>query len=125
MLLQASRQKEFCLISSNFVPKSSLEVVPQEIEEIIWTLGIHDRRAIMIQRFSSEYLWKDWTYITDLHGVGKYAADAYAVFCTGKWGQVKPKDHMLAEYWKFLHKEFGKAVSAEVGDRIAPYPTHG
>ncbi|KAI3866824.1 hypothetical protein MKW98_002809 [Papaver atlanticum] len=126
MLLNVTSGKQVKKVLPDFFKlfpdaKSSLEVVPQEIEEIIWTLGIHDRRAIMIQRFSSEYLWKNWTYITDLHGVGKYAADAYAIFCTGKWDQVIPKDHMLTEYWKFLHVEFGKAIPAEFGDRIAPY----
>lgn len=32
----------------------------------------------------------------------RYAADAYAIFCTGKWDQVRPNDHMLNHYWKFL-----------------------
>ncbi|RZC94336.1 hypothetical protein C5167_031296 [Papaver somniferum] len=129
MLLNVTSGKQVRKVLPDFFKrfpdaKSSLEVVPQEIEEIIWTLGIHDRRAIMIQRFSAEYLWENWTYITDLHGVGKYAADAYAIFCTGKWDQVRPKDHMLNKYWEFLHVEFGKAVPDEVGKRIAPYPTH-
>ncbi|KAI3932288.1 hypothetical protein MKW98_025008 [Papaver atlanticum] len=70
--------------------KTSLEVTAEDIEDIISTLGLHDERATMIQRFSLEYLWNDWTHKTDLHGVGKYAADAYAIFCTGKWDQVKP-----------------------------------
>ncbi|CAL5370365.1 unnamed protein product [Camellia sinensis] len=31
-----------------------------------------------------------------------YAADAYAIFCTGKWDRVRPTDRMLNKYWSFL-----------------------
>lgn len=34
----------------------------------------------------------------------RYAADAYAIFCTGRWERVKPTDHMLNFYWEFLRK---------------------
>ncbi|KAF3530714.1 hypothetical protein DY000_02043664 [Brassica cretica] len=50
----------------------------------------------MIERFSLEYLQESWTHVTQLHGVGKgiinsmHAADAYALFCNGKWDCVKP-----------------------------------
>ncbi|CAO2833963.1 unnamed protein product [Amaranthus hypochondriacus] len=72
------------------------------IASVIQTLGLHRKRAAMIQRFSTEYLSDDWTHVTQLHGIGKYAADAYAIFCTGKWREVNPNDHMLNHYWKFL-----------------------
>ncbi|KAI3997912.1 hypothetical protein MKX01_036814 [Papaver californicum] len=85
--------------------KTSLEVAAKDIENTIRTLGLQKKRAEMIRRFSKEYLGDDWTHITQLHGVGKYAADAYAIFCTGKWDQVEPNDHMLTDYWKFLHNE--------------------
>ncbi|KAF9661338.1 hypothetical protein SADUNF_Sadunf19G0057700 [Salix dunnii] len=44
------------------------------------------------------------------HSLGKfldswlYAADAYAIFCTGRWDRVVPEDHMLTGYWEFLRK---------------------
>ncbi|CAN6934261.1 unnamed protein product [Brassica oleracea] len=47
-----------------------------------------------------------WTHVTQLHGVGKYAADAYAIFCNGKWDCVRPDDHMLNYYWEFLRIRF-------------------
>lgn len=40
----------------------------------------------------------------------RYAADAYAIFCTGKWERVKPVDHMLVKYWEFLRKLYAKTV---------------
>lgn len=32
----------------------------------------------------------------------RYAADAYAIFCTGKWCEVQPEDHKLTLYWSYL-----------------------
>ncbi|XP_059624531.1 uncharacterized protein LOC132267380 isoform X2 [Cornus florida] len=82
--------------------KIATKVATKEIEKVICTLGLQKKRAVMIQRFSCEYLGESWTHITQLHGVGKYAADAYAIFCTGKWDGVRPMDHMLTKYWEFL-----------------------
>ncbi|XP_010528791.1 PREDICTED: methyl-CpG-binding domain protein 4-like protein [Tarenaya hassleriana] len=82
--------------------KTATEVRTEEIEQIIKTLGLQKKRAAMIQRFSHEYLEDSWTHVTQLHGIGKYAADAYAIFCTGRWDRVKPTDHMLNYYWAFL-----------------------
>ncbi|XAR73098.1 hypothetical protein NMG60_11006943 [Bertholletia excelsa] len=77
--------------------------VPREnIEKVIKSLGLQRKRAIMIQRFSREYLGEKWTHVTHLHGIGKYAADAFAIFCTGEWKRVEPHDHMLNKYWDFL-----------------------
>ncbi|MCL7027697.1 hypothetical protein MKW94_013165 [Papaver nudicaule] len=104
--------------------KTTLEVAAEDIERTIQWLGIHKKRTETIKRFSSEYLADDWTHIPHLPGIGKYAADAYAIFCTGKWNQVQPTDHMLNKYWDFLGGEFEKEGLAEVGDRIDPKPTH-
>lgn len=43
----------------------------EKIEEIIMSLGLYKKRAKTIQRFSKEYLEEDWTYVTELYGVGK------------------------------------------------------
>uniref|UniRef100_A0A7N0VCB8 Uncharacterized protein n=1 Tax=Kalanchoe fedtschenkoi TaxID=63787 RepID=A0A7N0VCB8_KALFE len=89
----------------NLCPTAEMatKVATEEIEKVIKGLGLL-KRARMIQRLSQEYLDDSWTHVTQLHGVGKYGADAYAIFCTGKWEQVKPIDHMLVKYWNFLHK---------------------
>uniref|UniRef100_A0A0D3CTC3 HhH-GPD domain-containing protein n=1 Tax=Brassica oleracea var. oleracea TaxID=109376 RepID=A0A0D3CTC3_BRAOL len=70
------------------------------------TCGAQKKRSKLIQRFSLEYLQESWTHVTQLHGVGKYAADAYAIFCNGKWDCVRPDDHMLNYYWEFLRIRF-------------------
>ncbi|KAL8540001.1 hypothetical protein ACS0TY_001558 [Phlomoides rotata] len=82
--------------------KAATEVQTEKIEEIIRSLGLYKKRAVGIQRLSQEYLDDSWTHVTDLTGVGKYAADAYAIFCTGNWAHVRPVDHMLVKYWEFL-----------------------
>ncbi|XVF23258.1 hypothetical protein REPUB_Repub13aG0020900 [Reevesia pubescens] len=51
--------------------KTATEVATGEIEKVIETLGLQRKRAEMIQRMSQEYLWKEWTHVTELHGVGK------------------------------------------------------
>ncbi|CAI9117214.1 OLC1v1018563C1 [Oldenlandia corymbosa var. corymbosa] len=87
--------------------QSAAEVDTQDIEKVIQPLGLQKKRAVMIQRFSQEYLGEGWTHVTQLHGIGKYAADAYAIFCTGKWDRVIPSDHMLNRYWNFLREDYG------------------
>ncbi|KAF8038261.1 hypothetical protein BT93_B0957 [Corymbia citriodora subsp. variegata] len=78
------------------------EASVETLESIIQALGLKRKRARMIIRLSREYLDESWTHVTQLHGVGKYAADAYAIFCTGKWKEVNPLDHKLQDYWEYL-----------------------
>lgn len=85
--------------------KTATEVPTEEIQNVIKSLGLYRKRAVMIQRLSQEYLEESWTHVTQLHGVGKYAADAYAIFCTGYWEHVEPTDHMLNHYRDFLSEK--------------------
>ncbi|XP_065853106.1 DEK domain-containing chromatin-associated protein 4-like [Euphorbia lathyris] len=109
MLLNCTSGKQVKGVIADFFAlcsdaKAAIQATPEEIEKIIQPLGLHKKRAMMIRRMSEEYLGDEWTHVTQLHGVGKYAADAYAIFCTGKWDEVIPNDHMLNYYWDFLHK---------------------
>ncbi|KAI5068092.1 hypothetical protein GOP47_0016437 [Adiantum capillus-veneris] len=83
-------------------PEAAVEVETSKIEDVIRGLGLQNKRARMIQKFSKDYLGKDWTNVGQLHGIGKYATDAYAIFCEGRWQEVKPEDHKLVDYWKYL-----------------------
>ncbi|CAM0148477.1 unnamed protein product [Urochloa decumbens] len=65
-------------------------------------LGFQNLKAKRIQRFSKGYVEGEWTYVTELYGVGKYAADAYAIFCAGRATEVVPKDHKLVKYWNYV-----------------------
>ncbi|CAN1160107.1 Methyl-CpG-binding domain protein 4-like protein [Linum perenne] len=81
--------------------KAATETSEEKILEVIRSLGLH-KRAAWIRRLSEKYLEEEWTHVTQLPGVKKYAGDAYAIFCTGMWDQVQPSDHMLNHYWDFL-----------------------
>ncbi|TVU06794.1 hypothetical protein EJB05_46828 [Eragrostis curvula] len=70
--------------------------------EYLRPTGLQLEKAVRIKKFSSSYLSSDWTYVTELHGVGKYAADAYAIFCAGRVMDVQPEDHKLVDYWKYV-----------------------
>ena len=48
---------------------------------------------------SYEYTHKDWKDSPDsLYGIGKYASDAYRIFCLGDWQSVEPRDSALKNY---------------------------
>lgn len=73
--------------------------------ELIQTLGLHEKRAKIIIRFSEEFLTKDWRMPRELHGIGKYGDDSYHIFCIGDWKNVKPNDHKLNFYHAWLWEQ--------------------
>ncbi|KAL5215514.1 hypothetical protein ABZP36_006915 [Zizania latifolia] len=75
---------------------------PEKMANYLAPLGLQNVKASRIQKFSKAYVGKEWTYVTELCGVGKYAADAYAIFCVGKAKEVVPADHKLVDYWKYV-----------------------
>ncbi|KAI0240494.1 Methyl-CpG-binding domain protein 4 [Lamellibrachia satsuma] len=80
------------------------------IAELLQPLGLNNKRAQTLVRFSVEYLNKEWQYPIELFGIGKYGNDSYRIFCVNEWKQVQPKDHKLNDYHKWLwmnHVELG------------------
>uniref|UniRef100_A0A0E0EP94 HhH-GPD domain-containing protein n=1 Tax=Oryza meridionalis TaxID=40149 RepID=A0A0E0EP94_9ORYZ len=75
---------------------------PEKMAKYLAPLGLQRVKVNRIQRFSRAYVEEEWTYITELCGVGKYAADAYAIFCAGRATEVVPADHKLVDYWKYV-----------------------
>jgi methyl-CpG-binding domain protein 4 len=53
-------------------PEAAVAMEVGRIEEVIRPLGLQKKRARMIQKFSREYLGKDWSNVAELHGIGKY-----------------------------------------------------
>lgn len=51
--------------------KTASQVPVQVIEELIKPLGLQKKRSSMIQVLSEQILNDEWTYVTELHGVGK------------------------------------------------------
>ncbi|XP_035677002.1 nucleolar protein dao-5-like isoform X2 [Branchiostoma floridae] len=78
--------------------------------ELLQPLGLYEKRAKTLIRFSDEFLTKDWAYPDELYGIGKYGNDSYRIFCVNEWRQVMPSDHKLNDYHNWLlenHKELG------------------
>ena len=74
-----------------------------EIAEMIQPLGLSQRRSKALVRMSNDYLRKDWRDSPEiLSGIGKYASDAYRIFCLGEWKDVSPKDGALVNYHQYL-----------------------
>lgn len=88
-------------------PREILQVMPEVLHNIFAPLGLHRKRARMLRRFSLEYLLAleeaqgaaiPTDRIRRLHGVGKYASDAYSMFVLGKVEEVLPTDTYLRWY---------------------------
>ena len=75
----------------------------KEMEDLIQPLGLSQRRSRALIQMSKDYLQKDWKDQPEaLYGIGKYASDAYRIFCVGDWQRVAPKDHALNDYHSWL-----------------------
>jgi methyl-CpG-binding domain protein 4 len=84
-------------------PHKASQEDPCVIEAMIQPLGLSRRRSEALVKMSDDYLNKDWKNQPEtLYGVGKYASDAYRIFCLGDWENVKPKDHALNNYHDWL-----------------------
>jgi len=76
---------------------------PRKIQKMIQPLGLSERRSMALFKMSNDYLKKDWRDKPEiLYGIGKYASDAYRIFCLGDWKSVEPKDGALINYHNFL-----------------------
>ena len=75
---------------------------PAQLEALLRPLGLHRRRAQTLIDMSRAFLDGSWRRVEELPGVGRYAADAYAIFCLGRWREVAPNDHALNAYHEWL-----------------------
>jgi methyl-CpG-binding domain protein 4 len=88
-------------------PASASKANVSELEDMIRPLGLSRRRANTLIKMSCDYLGTHWKKEPKLlYGIGKYASDAYQIFCIGNWQHVEPKDHALNNYHDFLKEKF-------------------
>jgi len=84
-------------------PKDLANADEQELLNLIAPLGLSERRMRALKRMSDDYIKLDWKIDPKcLYGIGKYASDAYQIFCTGNWQNVEPKDGALVNYHNYL-----------------------
>ena len=87
-------------------PKELSEADTEELKCMIKDIGLTQRRTKALKKMSYDYLNKEWQdNPANLYGIGKYGSDAYYLFCTDKWGSVKPKDYALKLYQDWLLKK--------------------
>tara|TARA_Y100000310_G_scaffold247089_1_gene252606 strand:+ start:437 stop:763 length:327 start_codon:yes stop_codon:yes gene_type:complete len=85
--------------------KSAAAANQKDIQNMIQPLGLSERRSRALIKMSDGYLKDSWRETPEvLYGIGKYASDAYRIFCLGRWQDVEPKDHALNDYHCFLKK---------------------
>ena len=78
-------------------PVDAEKANPDEMAELIASLGFKNRRTTTIQRFSSDWLTLDWKEPSELYGIGKYAQDSWDIFYKGDL-TVEPTDGVLGKY---------------------------
>jgi methyl-CpG-binding domain protein 4 len=102
MLNQTTRKQVDSVVDSFFslwpTPEKFIEADLSKVSQILRPLGFHNRRPKTIHRFTREYLVGGWKQPIELYGIGKYANDAWHIFCKGDWQSVDPNDHALNKY---------------------------
>jgi len=83
-------------------PASMAMANEDDLKSVIRSLGMSNKRATTLKRFSDEYMTKPWKTPKELYGCGKYAEDTWLIFCQGKWADVEPTDHALNNYHDYL-----------------------
>ena len=78
-------------------PEAASAASETELCELLKPMGLQKKRAHMRIRFSREYLGPWTSPARDLHGIGKYAEDAWRLFCCGDLN-VQPTDKELLRY---------------------------
>lgn len=88
-------------------PQAAMAANTTDLEVLLHPLGLFRKRALAIQKLSEEYLNSNWQRPEELHGIGKYAADAYYIFVRGEWRDVHPEDKDLKKYKSWLEETDG------------------
>ena len=110
LLLNLTTRKQvdgviFDLFERYPTPMSLLNADSTELQTLIKPLGMWRKRTQTLLRFTREYLAGEWDQVNDLFGCGKYANDAWRIFCVGDWQDVEPNDHALNMYHEWLREE--------------------
>lgn len=51
--------------------ETCISMPTEKIGVVVHSLGLQNKRAKMLQRFSEDYMGSDWTNVTQLHGIGE------------------------------------------------------
>ena len=68
-----------------------------DVQDVIWSLGMANVRTKRLRRMTADYLTWDGVDATMLYGIGKYGSDSYEIFFKQNY-QVEPTDKELKRY---------------------------
>jgi len=87
-------------------PQAASNANLEDVKTMIQPLGLSQRRSKALVRMSDDYINKKWRDNPEvLYGIGKYASDAYRIFCLGDWKDVQPRDNALNDYHTWLKNQ--------------------
>lgn len=117
LLLNLTTRKQVDKVIDNLFnrypnPRAMASANEQDLRNIIQSLGLANKRAKTLKRFSREYMEKQWKTAKELHGCGKYANDTWRIFCKGEWSSVEPQDHALNKYHNYLKELYQENCNA-------------
>lgn len=78
-------------------PISFLWASEQEIQDVIWPLGMVNVRTKRLMRMTEDFLTWNHDDATELYGIGKYGSDSYEIFFKQNY-DVEPTDKELKRY---------------------------
>lgn len=102
IMLNCTSRKQVDRVRDEFfkkypTPNEAILADHEEMAELLAKLGFRNRRTTTIQRFSSDWMMRDWTEPKELYGIGKYAQDSWDIFYKGDL-TVEPTDGVLSKY---------------------------
>ena len=80
---------------------------PNEVAELIGSLGFRNKRSKSLIEMSKAYVKKEWSHVCELPGIGEYASAAWEIFILGVLPPEPPKDHALTAYYMWRKKHGG------------------
>ena len=108
LLNQTSNQQARPILKNLFdkfpTPKKMLAAKDSDIVEIIKSAGLYNRRTATIKKFTREYIKKEYSHISELYGMGRFASDSYEIFINRNYC-ISPTDKVLTKYLKWLKNE--------------------
>ena len=78
-------------------PQVFLEATPDEVREVIWSLGMVNRRYDRLTQMTLDFIEWDGNQADKLYGIGKYGSDSYEIFFKNNY-TVQPTDKELIRY---------------------------
>jgi methyl-CpG-binding domain protein 4 len=78
-------------------PQAFLEATPDEVRDVIWSLGMVNRRYDRLTQMTLDFMEWDGNQADKLYGIGKYGSDSYEIFFKNNY-TVEPTDKELIRY---------------------------